>query len=47
MESAAILEIARMLTYRLRHRDPLAERIELSKSEYLWCCLRGAASSLM
>jgi len=47
MESAAILEIARMLTYRLRHRDPLAERIELSKSEYLWCCMRGAASSLL
>ena len=47
MGVAAILEIARMLTYRLRHRDPLAERIELSKSEYLWCCMRGAASSLM
>jgi phytoene/squalene synthetase len=47
MESAAILDIAQKLTYYLRHGDPLAGRIELSKSEYLWCCMRGAASSLM
>ena len=47
MESAAILDIARMLTDRLRRGDPLAGRIELSKSEYLWCCMRGAASYLI
>jgi squalene synthase HpnC len=47
MESAAILDIARMLTGRLRRGDPLAGRIELSKSEYLWCCMRGAASYLI
>ena len=47
MESAAILDIARTLTGRLRRGDPLAGRIELSKSEYLWCCMRGAASSLV
>jgi squalene synthase HpnC len=47
MESAAILDIAWTLTGRLRRGDPLAGRIELSKSEYLWCCVRGAASSLV
>lgn len=47
MESAAILDIAWTLTGRLRHGDPLGGRIELSKSEYLWCCVRGAASSLV
>jgi squalene synthase HpnC len=47
MESAAILDIARTLTDRLRRGDPLAGRIELSKSEYLWCCVRGATSSLV
>jgi squalene synthase HpnC len=47
MESAAILDIAWTLTGRLRRGDPLAGRIELSKPEYLWCCMRGAASSLV
>jgi squalene synthase HpnC len=47
MESAAILDIAWTLTGRLRRADPLAGRIQLSKSEYLWCCVRGAASSLV
>lgn len=47
MESAAILDIAWTLTGRLRHGDPLGGRIELSKSGYLWCCVRGAASSLV
>ncbi len=45
MEAAIILDIAWTLTGRLRRGDPLAGRIELSKTEYLWCCLRGAAFS--
>ena len=44
MESAAILKIAERLIGVLGRRDPLAGRIVLSKSGYLWCCLRGALS---
>ncbi len=46
MEAAAILDIARTLTARLRRGDPLARRIELSKAEYMLCCSRGAAAAL-
>lgn len=46
-ESAAILDIAWTLTGRLRRGDPLAGRIQLSKTEYLWCCMRGVVSSLV
>ena len=41
MESAAILAIAERLTELLRRRDPLAERVELSRPQFLVCCLRG------
>lgn len=44
MESAAILNIAERLIGLLGRRDPLAERIVLSKPGYLWCCLKGALS---
>lgn len=47
MESAAIISIARRLSARLRRDDPLARRVALGKPAFLWCCLRGAASSLM
>jgi len=43
MESAAIVRIAERLTVLLRRRDPVAERVELTKAGYLWCCVRGAA----
>ncbi len=42
MESAAIVAIAERLSAQLRRRDPLAERVELSKLESLWCCVKGA-----
>ncbi|MGH6621383.1 MAG: squalene synthase HpnC [Alphaproteobacteria bacterium] len=42
MESAAIVNIAARLSTHLRRRDPLAERVALSKPEYLWCCVKGA-----
>ncbi len=41
MESAAILAIAERLTELLRRRDPLAQRVELSRPQFLVCCLRG------
>ena len=47
MESAAILRIAERLGRLLARRDPLERRVELNKAEYLWCCLRGAVSTLV
>ncbi|MCW5700038.1 MAG: squalene synthase HpnC [Rhodospirillales bacterium] len=47
MESAAILDIAKVLAGRLRRGDPLARRIQLSKADYFLCCTRGAASALV
>ena len=47
MESGAILKIAERLSRLLAHRDPLARRVELTKAQYLWCCLRGAATILV
>ena len=41
MESSAILAIAERLTLLLRRRDPLAERVVLSRSGFLACCLQG------
>ncbi|MBK8175157.1 MAG: squalene synthase HpnC [Rhodospirillales bacterium] len=41
MESAAILGIAKSLTRRLRHQDPLARRVQLGKTEFLFSCVRG------
>ena len=46
LESGAILDIARTLSRLLRRRDPLASRVQLGRSGFLWCCIRGAASTL-
>jgi squalene synthase HpnC len=43
MEVSAILAISRRLARRLRKRDPIAGRVELSKLEKLGCMLYGAA----
>jgi hydroxysqualene synthase len=42
MESGAIVTIAARLSAELRRRDPLAERVELSKPAFAWCCVKGA-----
>jgi hydroxysqualene synthase len=42
-ESAVILEIARRLTKELQRRDPLAERVELSRPQFLRCGILGIA----
>jgi phytoene/squalene synthetase len=42
-ESAVILEIAGRLAKELRRRDPLAERVELSRPQFLRCGLLGIA----
>lgn len=42
MESSAILEIAFRLVRLLRDGDPLGpNRVQLTKPDYLWCCLQG------
>ena len=46
MESEVIVRIAIRLSAELRRRDPLAERVELSKPQFLWCGLSGAGSEL-
>ncbi len=44
METAVIVEIAYKLVEELENRDPLAERVELRKSQYLTCSAKGAWS---
>jgi hydroxysqualene synthase len=47
MESAVIVAIAHRLVAELARRDPLAERVELTRVQFVWCGLRGAASGLL
>lgn len=46
MEAAAIVAIADKLCAELRRRDPLAERVELSKVQYMGCFLAGVGRLL-
>ena len=41
MEAATIVAIARKLSVELRGRDPLAERVVLTKAQYAACCAHG------
>jgi squalene synthase HpnC len=43
LESAVIIRIAQRLTRELSQRDPVAERVELTKLQYLGCTLSGIA----
>jgi hydroxysqualene synthase len=45
-ESAVILAIARRLAWELRWRDPLAERVELSRLRFLLCGLTGIGQAI-
>lgn len=47
MESAAIVRLAEVLARELRARDPLAERVELSKPAALWHAGCGVAHHLV
>ena len=42
IESQAIINIANQLKLELTRRDPVAERVKLSKFQYVSCCARGA-----
>lgn len=41
MESAVIVQLAKRLTARLRHGDPLARRVALTKPDFIRCGLTG------
>ena len=47
MEPAVIVRIADRLLIELGRRDPLAERVVLSKAQFAWCGLTGALSVLL
>jgi len=47
MESAVIVRIAERLSRLLRRRDPLAERVQLSKPQFLGCAVAGVAAVLL
>ena len=47
MESATIVKIAHKLSAALRARDPIAERVELNKLQFLQCCAVGFWQGLM
>ena len=44
MESGAIIAIADALIGRLRTMDPLVRRVQLGKSAFLACCLKGTVT---
>jgi squalene synthase HpnC len=45
-ESGVIVAIARRLAVELRRRDPLAERVELSRPQFLLCGVKGLGMAL-
>jgi squalene synthase HpnD/squalene synthase HpnC len=45
-EAAVIVTLAERLARELRRRDPLAERVELTTAEKLWCAVRGIARTV-
>lgn len=47
LEASAIVDIADRLIDRLRRRDPLAQRVELTKAEFAWSCFRGVTTALV
>ena len=47
MEAAVIVAIAIKLGTELRRRDPLAERVALTKAQYAACCARGIGQVLL
>ncbi len=46
LESAVIISIAERLTEELAERDPIAERVELTKPQVMMCGLKGVGMAL-
>lgn len=47
MEAAVIWRLAERLIARLRHGDPVAGRVALSKIDFVTCSVRGAAAGIL
>ena len=47
MEAGAILSVASRLEQKLRRKDPLAEMVNLSRTQYVLGCLFGATKALI
>ena len=47
LESAVIISIAERLTEELASRDPIAERVELTKPQFIMCGMKGIGSALV
>jgi len=47
IESHVIINIANLLTQKLRRYDPIMSRVKLSKPEYMRCCIMGVLKSLI
>lgn len=45
LESAVIVEIADQLLRELAKRDPVAQRVELSKPQFAWCAIKGVVKA--
>ncbi len=45
LESAVIVEIADQLLRELARKDPVAERVELSKPQFAWCAIKGVVKT--
>ena len=46
METATIVAIARKLSFKLRKRDPLAERVVLTKAQFVGCGVLGVSRAV-
>jgi hypothetical protein len=46
LESGVIVEIARELMVELRRRDPLAERVELTRPQFILAAVKGVFRTL-
>jgi squalene synthase HpnC len=47
LEASVIYQIARKLSHKLGNKDPLSQRIQLSKSDLASCTLKGVAAGLI
>ena len=47
LETAIIISIAKKLTIKLKHQDPISERVELTKFQYFSCCVKGVIYGIL
>ena len=47
LETAIIVSIAKKLSIKLKQRDPISERVKLTKHQYLACIIKGIISGVL